>query len=58
MRFFIAILLIICGFNLNAQILDSILIDNNSTLNKYESDFLNDYFKLKGIHLIFLKSGL
>jgi hypothetical protein len=45
MRFLFSILLITCGFNLNAQIIDSTLIDNNSSLSKYESDFLNDYLK-------------
>ena len=45
MRLVITILLIIFGLNLRAQIVDSTLIDNNSTLNKYESDFLNNYLK-------------
>ncbi|MBN2260298.1 MAG: hypothetical protein JW702_07120 [Clostridiales bacterium] len=45
MKIFITILLLTFGVNLHSQIIDSTLIDNNIKLNKYESDFLNDYLK-------------
>jgi hypothetical protein len=45
MKTFITILILTFGVNLHSQIIDSALIDNNIKLNKYESDFLNDYLK-------------
>ena len=33
------------GLTINAQIVDSRKLDKNSILNKYESEFLNDYLK-------------
>jgi hypothetical protein len=45
MRTLILIILSFNGLCLYSQKLDSTLIDNNYQLNKYESDFLNVYFK-------------